>query len=228
MKKIISITDLCYSIPYSDTILSNINFDIHEKEFIGILGHNGSGKTTLVDIIMGFRGPTSGSVQVLDENPQAMFRANKHQVVFLSQEVTLKSNITIQEFLNFQASFYPNYSKEDELHLLNAFSLSPESKIGSLSTGQQKKVQVVAGLSARPLLIVIDEITAVMDPETRQIFFNEIQGVREKLNSSIILATNIAEDLIDRADKILFVENKQAAFHAPSEISKLFNLTKAA
>lgn len=227
MKKIISIENLHYSIPYSDTILEDINLEIGSGEFIGILGHNGAGKTTFMDILMGFRGATGGKINVLDENPHSIHRANKAHVVFLSQEVTLKGNISIGEFLKYHASFYKSYSVEEQDHLLEVFGLTPDLKIGALSTGQQKKVQVIAGLSCRPKLVLIDEITAVMDPETRQIFFNEIERVRKTYETTVLLATNIAEDLIDRADKIIFVEDKKAKFHPSSEIPTLFNISKA-
>jgi ABC-2 type transport system ATP-binding protein len=138
--------------------------------------------------------------------------------------VSIKSSLTINQFLQFHASFYKSYDKNEEEHLLNVFELDPEARIGSLSTGQQKKVQVVANLATRPKLIVIDEITAVMDPETRSIFFREIQRIRSEFNSTVILATNIAEDLIDKVDKVLFIEGKKAAIYSPDQIERLFNL----
>jgi len=223
----INLEDVSYTIPYSQNVLKNINLRVSSGEFLGILGHNGSGKTTLMDILNGFRAATSGKVEILGENPHASNRRNKHQVVFLSQEVTLKSNIAIHEFLSFHSFFYPEYSLYDQKHLLEVFDLDPETKIGALSTGQQKKVQAVAGLAAKPKLILIDEITAVMDPETRAIFFNELQRVRKDYGSTILLATNIAEDLIERTDKVLFIANQTGSLHSPSAIMNLFNLEKA-
>lgn len=228
MTKLISIENLSYTVPYGETILKNINLEIGEGEFIGILGHNGSGKTTLLDIINGFRGATSGSIEVLKENPHSIERKYKTGVVFLSQDVTLKGRLTIGDFLKFHAAFYPNYSLEDQAKLLEIFQLDVNSKIGFLSTGQQKKVQIVSGFSSRPRLIVIDEITAVLDPEARDIFFRELIRVKESLNCSILLATNIAEDLVNKADKVLFIEKGNAKFYRSTEILNLFNIEKAA
>lgn len=228
MTKIISLSNISYSIPYSETILKNINLEVGKGEMLGILGHNGAGKTTLMDLLMGFRPVTEGELLVLDENPHAIFRNNKNEVIFLSQDVALKGSLTIAEFLNFHASFYPNYSISDEEHLLKMFNLAPDMKIGGLSTGQQKKVQIIAGFSSRPKLILIDEITAVLDPETRAIFFKELEQVKEKFSTAILLATNIAEDLVDRADRILFISDGKATLHQPLEIINLFNLQKVA
>jgi ABC-2 type transport system ATP-binding protein len=228
MKDILTIQKLIYSVPYGETILQDVSLTIGEGEFLGILGHNGSGKTTLLDLILGNKKCTSGFISVLEENPHDSFRKNKHGIVFLSQDVSIKGDVTIGQFLKFHAAFYSNYSIIDEEHLLQVFNLDKSLKVGALSTGQQKKVQIIAGLSTQPRLIIIDEITAVLDPEARDTFFAELVSAREKYLSSVILATNIAEDLVNRADRILFIENKAGSIHHPSEIMKLFNIGVAA
>lgn len=228
MRKLISIECLSYSIPYGETLLNNINLDIHEGELLGILGHNGSGKTTLLDVILGNKRASAGQIKVLDEDPHAIRRQNKNQIVYLSQDVSIKGDLTIGEFLKFHSSFYPNYSIADESYLLEAFNLNKSLKVGALSTGQQKKVQVIAGFSALPKLVIIDEITAVLDPETRDIFFRELQNLRERHQTSILLATNLAEDLVDRASNVLFIEDRKAVLHRPEDIMKLFNIGQVA
>jgi ABC-2 type transport system ATP-binding protein len=225
---VIKIENMSYTIPFGQTILKNINLRLEESRFLGILGQNGTGKTTLLDILMGFRSWDEGKVEVLNENPHHEFRTQKEKIIFLSQEVVIKGNLSIGQFLKFHSAFYKSYSQEDESQLLEVFRLSKDMKIGALSTGQQKKVQIIAGLATQPKIIVIDEITAVLDPETRDIFFRELENTRKKNSSSIILATNIAEDLIGRADEILFIQNFKASLHHPSEIKKLFNIGEAA
>lgn len=224
----IKIDNLSYTIPYGDTILKNINLTVEEGKFIGILGQNGTGKTTLLDILMGFRRCTSGNIEVLGENPHEINRTQKDKILFLSQDVALKGNLSIEQFLKFHSSFYPSFSPNHANHLMKVFSLSKDSKIGALSTGQQKKVQIIAGLSTNPKLIIIDEITAVLDPETRDIFFKELEVTRKQNNCSVILATNIAEDLIERVDHVFFIQNQEAKLYPPHEIMKLFNIEKAA
>ena len=226
MKTILSLQKVTYSIPSAETILEEINFNVMEGEFVGLLGHNGAGKTTLMDLFLGLRKSTSGTLHVFGRDPHLMERDLRVQVAYLSQDNSLKSNLSIAQFLEFHASFYPSYSKDEEEHLLGVFNLNASTKIGALSTGQQKKVQVVANLATCPKLILIDEITAVMDPETRAIFFKELQRMRESHKSAIILATNIAEDLVAQADRVIFVANRRSREHSPKDIETLFNLTK--
>jgi ABC-2 type transport system ATP-binding protein len=228
MKSVISIDQLKYIIPYSQTILDNVTFEVQKGDFLGLLGHNGTGKTTLIDILLGIKKPSKGEVKVLGENPHSENRIQKHKIAFLSQDVSLKGNLSIEEFIQFQRVFYPDFSQTEYQRLLSVFGLDPMTKIGALSTGQQKKVQIIAGLSSSPELIIIDEITAVLDPETRDIFFNELQKIKSQKGTAIILATNIAEDLMGRADRVLFIQNKEVQFHNPEEIEKLFNIGQVA
>ena len=226
MKKILSLDHVSYSIPYADSILEDVSFDVHEAEFIGLLGHNGAGKTTLMDLFLGLRKCTTGSLSVLGRDPHLMERDLRVKVVYLSQDNSLKSNLTIKQFLEFHASFYPSYKVSEEKRLMDVFQLNYDSKIGALSTGQQKKVQVVANFSVCPELILIDEITAVMDPETRSVFFQELERIRQTYKSAVILATNIAEDLVERSDRVVFISQKHSKIHSPKEIEVLFNLFK--
>lgn len=228
MKKLIRVEGLNYTIPYGAEILKDVSFTLGRGELLGVLGRNGSGKTTLIDLLMGMRPLTSGTIEILGENPMSADRKHLNEVCFLSHEATFKNTITIGEYLKFVSLFYPTYSKEEETFLLKYFSLNAEEKIGGLSTGQKKKVQIVGVLSSRPKILIVDEITAVLDPETRNLFFNLLLDQKEKHGLSVILATNIAEDLINRADRVLFVEKGKTSLCHPSDILTLFKVEKAA
>lgn len=228
MKPLLLVENLHYEIPYGPTILKDINFQLHEGEFLGVLGRNGVGKTTLMDLLLGFRPYTSGSIEVLGENPLDSNRKNLYSICFLSHDSIVKGNLTIAQLLNWYADLYPQYSKEEEKFLMDFFKLNPSDKIGALSTGQQRKAQAVAALSACPKIVLIDEITAVLDPETRDQFFKVIHHLKAKNKMSFILATNIAEDLINRADKVLFIDNGVGSLRESSEILNLFKIEKTA
>lgn len=228
MKTLIKAENLSYSIPYDAKILDKINFNLQEGMFLGVLGRNGVGKTTLMDLLLGFRPSSSGVIEVLGENPLSLERKNLNAICFLSQDVVLKGSISIAEYLKFYSSFYPKYSTKEERKLLDLFSLKPEEQIGSLSTGQQKKVQIIGALSTLPKIVLVDEITAVLDPETRNQFFTALNRHKLDYGLGIILATNIAEDLISRADEVLFIDHAKGSLRKPSEILNLFHIEKSA
>lgn len=228
MKNLIEIKNLRYEIPHSGTILKDINLELAQGEFLGVLGHNGAGKSTLLDLLMGFRNTKQGLIRVLEEDPNANIRRNKNKVTYISHEANLKGNISVREFLDFSADFYPNYSRDEELRYLKLFELDKEVKIGALSTGQQKKVQFIAAASAIPEILILDEVTAVFDPEYRSLFFKELRRLKSNFNTSILLATNLADDLVGNADKVLFIKEGVSTIHKADEIENLFNTEKVA
>ncbi|MFA6238100.1 MAG: ABC transporter ATP-binding protein [Bacteriovorax sp.] len=228
MKNLIKVEDLSYSIPFGKEILKDVSFELNEGEIIGILGRNGAGKTTLIDLLLGIRPTTKGSIKILGENPIKEDRIGSTSICFISQDVSLNSSLGVGKFLDFYAGFYPQYSRSEEKCLLELFTVNREDQIASLSTGQQKKVQIIAALAANPKILLIDEITAVLDPETRNQFFTQLSKEKTTKGLSIVLATNIAEDLTSRADKVLFIDNGVGRIEQPDQILNLFNLKKSA
>ncbi|PJB53369.1 MAG: hypothetical protein CO099_07525 [Bdellovibrio sp. CG_4_9_14_3_um_filter_39_7] len=225
-QSILQIKNLTYQVPYGKVIFKDLSVQIESGKLIGLLGVNGSGKTTLIDLIMGIRPKTSGELLVLGEEPMADHRMNISQIAFLSQDISHNAKLSIQEQLDHLAHFYPSYSKDKERELLSLFNLNPIAKIGSLSTGQRKRVQIIFGFAAIPKLMLVDEITAVLDPEARGIFFQLAKAYCQQ-GGCILLATNIIDGLAGVADQIIFIGNGGFEIHGPEDINKLFKKGKA-
>lgn len=222
---LVQVKNLAYAYYKSKKVFDDVSFDVESGQFWGILGRNGAGKTSLIDLILGLKTPTHGCISVCGEDPRIRDAGKPNEIVVLSQDISLKSTISIQDFLDFNSIFYPRYSKAIEQELVAYFNVDPASLIGSLSTGQQKKVQVVAGLAADTKVIIIDEITAVLDPETRFLFFKKLQEFNREKGKTILLATNIYEDLMDRVSNILYINEGKAIAVEPAKINQLFNVT---
>lgn len=221
---LIRFEDLSYSIPHGKQILDKINFQVFEKEFVGLLGKNGAGKTTLLEILIGLRTPTKGKMDVL--NNLKLTENCSEDLILISHDITLKKEITIKQFFEIQSLMYSKYSKKIEQILSEEFEVDPSQLIGSLSTGQQRKLQIISAISSRPKILLIDELTAVLDPEARHLLFHALKEAQKSYGLSILLATNIAEDLEGKADKVLFLKNKTITQCLPSEIKNLFKVAK--
>lgn len=221
---IIRLKDVTYKIPNGHVVYEKLNFELYLGEFVGVLGKNGAGKTTLIDLLMGFRPITEGEITVFHEDPMHTSRRNKKEIFVLSHDIQIQSSHSVKNYLEFTRFFYENYSLEIEKDLLEYFSINPDVKMGSLSTGQKVKAQIVAAMASQPKLFLMDEVTAVLDPESRKMFFTLLKKLKAEKKCSLMMATNIAEDLNGIVDKVLFIDHKHADTHPVSEIEHLFNL----
>lgn len=225
---ILKLDSVTYQIPNGHIVYEDLSFEIELGEFIGILGKNGAGKTTLIDLLMGYRPISKGVIEVLGENPMSFYRRNKQGIVVLSHDIQIQKSFSVRNYLDFNSFFYDNYDKEREKELLSYFDINQEAKIGSLSTGQRVKAQIISALSSRPKLLLMDEVTAVLDPESRMHFLKLIKQMHKEKNCSLLIATNIAEDLYGVVDKVLFIDHNHAEVHPVEEIEKLFKLKESA
>ncbi|NDG54228.1 MAG: ABC transporter ATP-binding protein [Flavobacteriia bacterium] len=221
---IVRLKDVIYQIPNGHIVYENLNFELYLGEFIGVLGKNGAGKTTLLDLLMGYRPISKGEISVLNEDPMSSTRRYKDDIFVLSHDIQIQSSHSVRNYLEFTSFFYKNYDLNKEKELLEYFGINPNVKMGSLSTGQKVKAQIVAAISAKPRLYLMDEVTAVLDPESRKQFFVLLKKLHAQKDCCMIMATNIAEDLNGVVDKVLFIDHKHADVHDVSEIKHLFNL----
>jgi len=225
--KIISVNNLDYSLPSIGRILIDISFQVESGEFIGILGKNGEGKSTLLDLLLGFRTPRSGSIEILEEDPYLDERKNKQFVSYISQDIEFNGNFTVRQALDFHRLFYPSYDLELETKLCSIFKLKSTAKISTLSTGFQRRVQIISALASRPKLLVIDEITAVLDPGARDLLFQVLKDYQEQSKATIVMATNVIEDLKDCAHRILYLNEGRLSEESPADIQKIFSEKQA-
>lgn len=225
MSKIISVKNASFQIPYDKEVLSDVSMEVEEGEFVGILGVNGAGKSAFIDLLLGTMKPSKGKISVLGEDPFSESRVKREEVCYISQSIDYPSGATGEFALSLYEGLYPKYSKEMAKKLSKILGVDLKKKIGGLSLGQKKKIQVIAALSCKPKLLIVDEITAVFDERSRKQFFELVKKYREKHQLSIVLATNIASDLIEYTSKVMFIDNGHASFHPASDLNKLFDLS---
>jgi ABC-2 type transport system ATP-binding protein len=204
---IIDFQNVTYAIPNGQMIYKNLNLRVHEKEYYGILGKNGAGKSTLIEMIMGMRKLTEGKIKVFGEDANASNRKNKNKVFVVSHDIIIPGNIKVAEMYQFYDFFYPAYDKEMQDELLGLFEIDPKKKFGALSTGQKIKALLCAAFAAKAELYLFDEVTAVLDPKSRRNFFKFLNDFKGRHNCSVFLATNIAEDLENCMDKVIFIDD---------------------
>lgn len=220
---ILDFQNVTYKIPNGETIYKNLNLKINEGEYYGVLGKNGAGKSTLIEMIMGIRKLSEGRILVLNEDPTSNGRRQKNKIFVVTHDIQTPGSVIVKDLLKFYQFFYPNYSLEIETQVLDLFEIDKNKKFGSLSTGQKVKALLCAAFAARAELYLFDEVTAVLDPKSRRNFFKFLRDLRVYHPCSILLATNIAEDLEANVDKVIYVnDNQKVLIKNVKDIDSLF------
>lgn len=222
---IIEFKNVTYTIPNGDTLFKDLNFRLFSNEYYGLLGENGAGKSTFIEMIMGLRKLAKGKIVVFGEEPSATSRTQKDKIFVLTHDMQIPGHILVKDLFAYYRSFYPKYNEETEKELLALFEIDPKKKFGSLSTGQKIKAILCTAFACEADLYLFDEVTAVLDPRSRKNFFYFLKKFRSYHECSIILATNIAEDLIQSVEKVIFIDAEhRALIKKIDEIERIFNI----
>ncbi len=225
---ILEFIDVSYKIPNGEYLYKNLNFKLFKGEYYGILGKNGAGKSTFIEMIMGMRKLESGKIVVFGEDPSESSRTQKHRIFILTHDMLIPGNIRVKDLLNYYKFFYKNYSNQIESELLELFEIDPKKKFGSLSTGQKIKALLSAAFASRAEFYLFDEVTAVLDPKSRINFFNYLKKFRNEHECSVLLATNIVEDLVQSVNKVIFIdENHNTQMRDISDVDELFDISES-
>ena len=203
----IEIRNLSFGTFDKSKILKDLNINISPGEFVAVLGENGAGKTTLLDLLMGFRKPSDGHIKVQGTIPHEDNWELRRSVAYLSEKVDIPGDWSVSDFLEFNKYFYISYSNDLEIKLLKKFRIDKSLRLGNMSAGEIRRVQVAGALCIQPKLIIVDEITAVLDIVGRRRFMEILTDLNKNQGCTVILATNILEDLEKYASHILLVRN---------------------
>lgn len=222
-----------HSLTYSvnkKLILDRLNFKIEPGQFTVVVGENGSGKTTLLQMLMGIIEPTFGSVLVHGKEPYRDPYQDRQSIGYISEKISPPLDWSVGEFFEFNRAFYRNYSLKFEKELIQDLRLKTDWKISQLSAGQTRRIQVVGALSAQPKLLFVDEITAVLDIVGRAKFMKAIERLRLEQQSTVMMATNILDDVDSYATDVILLHQgkllKQATRQALIAENKKTNLTE--
>ncbi len=212
MDKIIKIENLDKS--YGDVhAVKNLSFEVRKGELFAFLGLNGAGKSTTISIMCGQLQKDGGMVEIngrdLDKDSDQIRR--ELGVVF--QNSVLDKAISVYENLKSRASLYGIFGKafEDRLEELKApFELSEILKrpYGKLSGGQRRRVDVARALLHKPTVLVLDEPTTGLDPQTRRAVWDEIENLRKTEGITVFLTTHYMEEASE-ADYVVILDGGQ-------------------
>lgn len=190
--------------------LRGVDFDIHQGEVLALLGPNGAGKSTATEILAGHRRRTSGDVLVLGEDPRRPSRTWRARIGIVLQSCQVEPELTVEESLSLYAGYYPHPRPVGETIELVGLADARRRRAGSLSGGQQRRLDVGIGLIGDPELLFLDEPTTGFDPAARHQFWRVIADL-SGLGMTVLLTTHYMEEARVLADRVAVLADGRIA-----------------
>lgn len=189
---IVSIKNLNYSYRHN-LALEQINLEIHQGDYLAVIGPNGGGKTTLIKLIMGLLKPDQGEISVFGENPERI----QGKIGYVPQQIGYSDGfpVTVMQAvlmgLAEKKRFgwrFSNQEKERALEMLKYVDMEGfhQHKISELSGGQKQRVFLARAMISEPQLLVLDEPTSAIDPQGSFCFYSFLEELNKKVTIIVV------------------------------------------
>ena len=203
--------------PFEKKALDNINIDIKEGEFLGLIGHTGSGKSTLIQILSGLLKPTEGKVFI---NGEPLFEKGTDM-----RKLRFNTGLVMQypEYQLFEDTVFKDIAfgplnmglgekevKERTLYAADLVGIEKdllEKSPFDLSGGQKRRVSIAGGVAMNPKILILDEPAAGLDPAGREEILYKIKDLHNRMNNTVILISHSMEDVAKLAERIVVLKS---------------------
>ena len=196
---------------YDKTIaVKDLSFVINKGKIIGLLGPNGCGKTTTIAMILGLVKPTSGEVLIKGKNIEKERINLLEKMNFISPYVELPKKLTVEENLKVYAGLYGVKNVNEKIsELVNELRLNKflKKKTGELSSGQKNRISLAKALINDPEILLLDEPTASLDPDTGDFVRSFIEHYSSKTNVTILLASHNMNEVERLCDSVMMMKD---------------------
>ncbi len=208
MTNSIEVTNLSKKYKFKNAV-SNISFKINENEIVGLLGPNGCGKTTTIGMILGLLKPSSGRVLINGKDIEKNKISLLHKMNFISPYIELPKKLKVKQNLIVYGKLYNINHLEDRINYLSEKLRLTDllDKItGELSSGQKNKVSLAKALINDPSVLLLDEPTASLDPETGDFIRSFLESYKKEKKISVLLASHNMEEVKRLCDSVLMMK----------------------
>lgn len=190
--------------------IDNLSFEVHEGEILGLLGPNGSGKSTTINCILSLLEFSKGTIKIFgkDMKPDAYDIKSKIGVVF--QEVSVFDELTVYENIDYFCGLYIKDKKTRKQYIEDAIRLVGLEDFKKfypkkLSGGLLRRLNIACGIAHKPKLILLDEPTVAVDPQSRNNILDGIKKLR-KNGATIVYTTHYMEEVEILCDRVIILD----------------------
>ncbi|MGA5760114.1 ABC transporter ATP-binding protein [Nonomuraea bangladeshensis] len=182
--------------------LDRVSLDIRAGELVGLLGPNGAGKSTLINLFVGLRRPSSGTVELLGGSP--LDPARRRAIGVTPQETGLPESLRVGEIIDFVSAHFPDPVERGEL--LARFGLDDLARrqVGGLSGGQRRRLAVALAFAGRPRLVFLDEPTTGLDIEARRTLWDGIRAFQQE-GGTVLVTSHYLEEIEALAERVVVI-----------------------
>lgn len=210
-------------------VLDNISFNVDKGEIFGLIGPNGAGKSTLINIITGLIDPNSGSASIggfhINKNP---IKA-KSFIGLVPQELALMESVSAYDNLEFFGSLYGLKGKTlknkiETVLEITGLSEKKKGKVKKFSGGMKRRLNLAAAIMHEPAILILDEPTVGIDPQSRNHIFEYIKNINKEKNTTVIYTSHYMEEVEFLCDDIFILdEGKEIAYGSKSSIKGMIS-----
>ena len=187
------------------TAVDGVSLEVRPGEIFGIIGPNGAGKTTFMECLEGLRRPTSGTIDVLGEDPSHPTKRWRERIGVQLQTAALPPKITVNEAMALFASLYSDSA--DTGQLLNELGIAAKGRsyVDKLSGGQRQRVFIALALVGKPDVVFLDELTTALDPQARLAMWDVVRSIRQG-GATVVMTTHYMEEAEALCDRVAVID----------------------
>ncbi|HDX9579494.1 export ABC transporter ATP-binding protein [Bacillus thuringiensis serovar medellin] len=208
--------------------IDDISFEVKKGEILGLLGPNGAGKSTMINILATVLSPSSGKVTILDYDLKKDVKEIKHCIGIVPQDLAIYEEISAEKNVRFFAGLYNLKGSELEKKVKNALELvrlydRKDDKPKTFSGGMKRRLNIACGIVHCPQLIIMDEPTVGIDPQSRNHILESIKALKDN-GATVIYSTHYMEEVEAISDRIIIMnEGKIIAQGTKEELNQKTN-----
>ena len=191
---------------YGDlTAVDGVSLEVRPGEIFGIIGPNGAGKTTFMECLEGLRRPTSGTIDVLGEDPSHPTKRWRERIGVQLQTAALPPKITVNEAMALFASLYSDPADTGQLLDELGIATKGRSYVDKLSGGQRQRVFIALALVGKPDVVFLDELTTALDPQARLAMWDVVRSIRQG-GATVVMTTHYMEEAEALCDRVAVID----------------------
>lgn len=208
-------------------VLDNISFEVNEGEIFGLIGPNGAGKSTLINIMTSLITSNGGSIEICGYDIEKQSIKAKECIGLVPQEISLMEDLNAYDNLEFFGSLYGLKGKQLKERINEALEVTGlldkrKEKVKKFSGGMKRRLNIAAAILHHPKVLIMDEPTVGVDPQSRNHIFNFTKKLCSELRTTVIYTSHYMEEVEELCSRVFIVDlGKEIAYGRKEEIKSL-------